>query len=180
MLDPSLMDAKVRWISDEKVEQYMQKQLDAAPPSDAIGRFLDQLGVTGEAFNLWAPQVSIVLFVLGLVGTTTSISQSFSMAELIVALTTCAVGTVGLALILLTSRSVGPARWRIVAFEEMEDVHPFAHICVERIHAHNEHIKFEVAELVQNNYSLDPILYAVLGEGRRAILVWEGPNLVTL
>ncbi len=178
LLDDAIAQAGIKPIPNETIEKYMQEQLDAAPPSNALGRFLDRFGIADSVFNRWGPLVGLVLFVAGGFGSMVGVLQSLLILAAPSTVAVC-IGLVGLCLCALSSVGIGPARWHTMSFKTTDDVHPLALEYVARIRAQNNHVRFEVADLLQNRYSLDPVLFAVLGDDRVPLLVWEGNKIIS-
>lgn len=197
LLDAILAQVGVTPIPDYLVEQYKQEQLDEAPASDFVGRFLHRLGIKDYVLD---HIIVIGLFVLCFLGIVSAVVGAMALVLFpIFGLTAPsawsfwalgvggvgALGAGGLLSATLESRlifiiGIGPAYWTIVEPKDMGRMPASVHEYIRNIEDRDPDIRFEIADLRQNIYSLDPILYAVKGEDRRAIYIWNGDREVVL
>ena len=188
LLDATLAQVGIRPIPDDIVEEYMQEQLDRAPASNFIGRLLDRFGVHPVSFYRATMLGLTILQVVGAASFMAVVPSVYfaAVGQLFPALLCLAVavgGAVtfsgalytfwGIYLNELPIEIVGPARWVTMTSENMRWMPEFAVSEMLRIQRHNPDVRFEVADLRQNDYSLDPVLFAILGDERRAVLVWD-------
>ena len=160
LLDATLAQVGIRPIPDDIVEEYMQEQLDRAPASNFIGRLLDRFGVHPVSFYRATMLGLTILQVVGAASFMAVVPSVYfaAVGQLFPALLCLAVAVGGA--VTLPSENM---RWRPErVVNEML-----------RIQRHDPDIRFEVADLRQNDYSLDPVLFAILGDERRAVLVWD-------
>jgi len=188
LLDATLAQVGIRPIPDDVVEEYMKDQLEKAPGSNFVGRLLDRLGVDTVSFHSAVMRGLIILGVIGMISamvgilgaTIAVVSQTFPAWPF---LSLTAIGVViaagatnifyGIYFNELPIEILGPARWVTMPSENMRWMPERVVNEMLRIQRHDPDIRFEVADLRQSDYSLDPVLFAILGDERRAVLVWN-------
>jgi hypothetical protein len=175
----------------DKTLHYMATELANAPPSDRIGRFLDRW-VGADHFDLIVGCTVVVLVgggvLSGIIFGALTLSTSLAHAWMfVVCLTSFAVAGITASGISYLEREgdelhfgTGPARWVTVAPEKMWGLPDFVREYMAALRELDPKIRFEIADLRQNDYSLDPVLFAISGDERLPVCIWKYNQLVKL
>ena len=181
LLDAVLRRAGVEPIPDELVSAYMKEKLALSPASNILGRLFHRLGMKHGIMEGLSVFVMVLggaaLFVIGLL----LVAGFWFFFGGIPVLSIWPVGIgagsiVSWFVLVDLSRKnhwqcLGPAYWSFSAAEVYGM--PYSVIlAMNQIRHTDPEVRFEVADLRQNDYSLDPVLFAIKGQERRAVKIW--------
>ncbi|MDO8517873.1 MAG: hypothetical protein Q7S26_01095 [bacterium] len=160
------------------VDDHMALELANAPPSTRLGRFLHRRGCSRFPFDDFLPACLGFLCVMGVIALVTGLltwSLWFAgMGTVLVVVT----GGFWVEIVfggLLIDFARGPAYWQTTSVKYMYlgRLPAFVRERMELVQTHIPGVRFEVADLCQDRYSLDPVLFAELDGEKYAIAIWK-------
>lgn len=177
-LEGALHAIGVAPIPEERIKEYMETELRNAPPCTRIGSFLHRRNVCVQTFNRRMENVAFAMFCLPAMAGYSGIVLGIIFKEPL-ALGAGVLGILLAAAIWIFAYSsrgnvYGPAEWvRVEPGSFPGHLPEFVLEDLRTIRNHLPGVQFQIADLRQNKYSLDPVLFACYGDEQYAVRVWK-------